>query len=360
MKKLLLFILLISSLALTSCTNSGEVQRRIVVHAIGIDKHPAGYEVSYQVFSGGSSDGAPVDADESTVITLLAQGRTLYETEESLRLQTGKEVFLGDAELIVISEDLKDENLSDFLHYFRKSDVYLGVNVVYCKGKASETVGSKLEQGSATAILLRGVVEEAIKNSRAQSSRIIELSNALERDGESVAVPILTLEKGEDKGEDTTLTDTTVGVFESQLITPYGAGGVFGENEIMGIRLLRGDAKAMSIEVEVPEGIASVDLQNIKIKRRIRIADGYPAVSVSITARYDIRSAPTASDEETVRRAAQEQIIALCRDAQKTLSEGDTMQISKLLMKYYPAYAAENPEAPSEAVFSVTVELKKY
>lgn len=360
MKKLFLCLLLASSFLLTSCKNSGEVQRRIVVHALGIDAHPAGYEVSYQVFSGGTPDGTPVDADESTVVTLLAQGRTLYETEESLRLQTGKEVFLGDAELIVISEELKDEDLAEFLQYFRKSDVYLGVNVVYCKGKASETIGSKLEQGSATAILLRSVVEEAVKNSRAQSSRIIEISNALERDNESVAMPILTLSKGEDRGEEFTLSDTTVGVFESQLITPDGAAGILDENGIMGVRLLRGDAKSMSIVVEVPEGIASVGLSDIKIKRRVAAKDGSPVVSVDISARYDIRSAPKDSNEEEVREAAQQQLIALCADAQKTLSQGDTMKIGKLLKKYCPAFSESNPNAAADTVFSVTVRLYKY
>lgn len=376
-------------LLLCGCGTTSEVQRRIVVHALGIDSHEKGCEVSYQVFSGGAPDGAPVDADESTVITLLAQGRTLFECEESLRLQTGKEVFLGDAELIVISEELKDENLMEFLQYFRKSDVYLGVNVVYCKGKAKDTIGAKLEQGSATAILLRGVVEEAIKNGRAQSARIIEISNALVHDNEAIAVPVLSLEKddgtgkgsdggeekssessggaekdGKSRDEDSTVSDTTIGVFESQLVTPDGAGDVIDENAVMGIRLLRADVKTMAIQTEVPQGIASVEISKVKIKRKISLQDGIPVLRVKIEGIYDIRSFPIGSDEEEIRRAAQRELIALCQSGAETLADGDILQIGKMLWRYETRFAenlgGDFSEVIPKTAVSVEVKLEKH
>lgn len=384
MKKLALAVIAAAMLLLSGCRTAAEVQHRIVVHALGIDSHEKGYEVSYQVFSGAAPDGAPVDADESTVVTLLAQGRTLYETEESLRLQTGREVFLGDAELIVISEELKDEDLIEFLQYFRRSDVYLGVNVVYCKGKAKDTIGAKLEQGSATAILLRGVVEEAIDNGRAQSARIIEISNALEHDNEAIAVPILSLEKSGDTGKDTseetskdpgssggkdsgdsTVSDATIGVFNSQLVTPNGAGDILDENAIMGIRLLRADAKTMSVQVEVPQGIASVEMTDIRIKRSISLRDDVPEVKVKIDGKYDVRSFPIGSDEEEIRLAAQEELVALCRNGAEVLESGaDVLQIGKMLWKYESRYAetlgGDFSEVIPKTVISVEARLKKY
>ena len=383
MKKLI-FALLAAMLLLCGCQPMGEVQRRIVVHALGIDSGERGYEISYQVFSGGASDGAPVDADESTVITLLAQGSTLFECEESLRLQTGKDVFLGDVELIVISEELKNEDLTEFLRYFRESDVYLGVNVVYCKDKAKDTIGAKLEQGSATAILLREVVEEAIRKGRAQSARIIEISNAIEYDGEAIAIPVLSLEKGEasgkkeddssnkgekssseeDKGEDSTVSDTTIGVFASQLVSPDGAGDTIDESTVMGVRLLRADAERAAIRVEVPQGTASVELTNIKIKRRLTLRGGFPELSVRINGIYEIRSLPTGADEEEIRQAAQRELTELCRKGAETLQGGDLLQIGKMLRKYEPRYAESldgdfSEVIPNTAV-SVEVVLKKY
>ncbi len=364
MKKAALIIsVIILSLLLTSCRHSTEVQRRVVVHALGIDPHEKGYEVSYQIFSGKAPDGNPVDADESTVVTLLAQGRTLYETEESLRLQTGKEVFLGDAELIVISEKLIDTDLTDFLQYFRESDIYLGVNVVYCTGSAAETIGSKLNQGSATAILLRGVVEEAIRKSRALSARIIEISNALEHDGETIAAPVLTLEKNE-LGEDLTLTDTTLGVFGSQLISPEGPKSKIDENAVMGLSILNAKAKDMSLEVKIPEGIASVEISDMKIKRKIRIRDGIPEISVSVSARYSAESSPVGANEEEIRLAAQEQTLSLCEAAYACRLDGDVFQLGKQLWKYEPDYmmsiGGDVGDVIKKTTVSAEVRFRKY
>ena len=360
----LLFVLTFAAL-LCGC-ESGEVQRRVVIHAMGIDPHEKGYEVSYQIFSGGEADSGPIDASESTVVTLLAQGRTLFEAEESLRLQTGKEVFLGDAELIVISEDLKDADLVEFLQYFRRADLYLGVNVVFCRGSAADAIGTKLEQGSATAILLRGVVEQAIKSGRAFSSRIMELSNAIEHDGEAAAIPILSLEKGEKTEDDKSISDLTIGVFGAQVVSPDGAVGELDENAAMGLRLLRADARQLSLEVAVSGGTAAVVIDNMKIKRKISVSGGVPYIRLNIRGRYDIRSSPTGVDEEEIKQAAQMQLLALCEAASKAVRDGgvDLIQLQKLLMKYETKYAeslnGDYSEAVKQTVYSVSTSLSKY
>lgn len=364
MRKLCCIAVMACTLLLCSCQSNSEVQRRIVVHALGIDAGEKGFDVSYQVFSGKAPDGAPVDADESTVVTLTAQGRTLYGTEESLRLQTGKEVFLGDVELIVISDELKDEPLTEFLQYFRSSDIYLGVNVVYCKGKASDTIGVKLKQGSATAILLRGVVDEARKNGRALSPLIIGISNALELDDEMIAVPVLTLEKGEDKGEEYILTDTTLGVFDSQLVTKDGPKAVIDETAVMGITLLRAEAHELSIQAPTEQGIASVDIKNIRTERSVEISDGVPLVRLNISAQYEIRSFPIGSSEEDIRLSAQKELLNICVAGYGAIKYGDIFEIGKLLKKYKPEYVRSLgsglEEVIPKTVFDVNVRLKKY
>lgn len=368
MKKLALIIAAaLIALLLCSCEPLDEVQRRIVVHAIGIDPHEKGYEVSYQVFSGSeSSNSGPVDASESTVITLLTQGRTLYETEESLRLQTGKYVFLGDTELIVISEDLKSEDILGFLQYFQKSDVYLGVNVVYCRGSAKDTIGMKLEQGSATAILLRGVVERAIEGSRACSARIIEISNALTEDNEAIAVPILSIQKDGEAAEDSSISDLTIGVFDSMLISDGSETMELDENEVMGVRLLRGDATEISLEVETDGGVASVDIDGMKIKRKVSIKNGAPLVKVKISGRYEVKYLPSDSSDAEVKQAAERQLLWLCEkgyDASVRSGE-DLFKLEKLLTKYEADYAAKQngdfSEAVKSTVYDVFAGLSKY
>ena len=364
MKKFLIILILpIICIFLGGC-EPGEVQKRLVVHALGIDPCAKGYEVSYQVFTGKAPDGAPVDADESTVATLLAQGRTLFETEESLRLQTGKEIFLGDAELIVINRDLKSDGLSEFLEYFKKSDIYLGVNVIFCNGRAAEVIGSKLKQGSATAILLRGAISEAVGKGRALSSRIIELSNALKSDGEAMAIPVLTLKADKDEGDGMTLADTELGTFSSLIITPSGAGSEIDENAVMGISLLKGKMKKTAVTVKLPSGAASVSINNMKIKRNIKIENGLPTVTVKIGGIYDIEYSPDGASEEEAVKAAEQELIYLCSAGYRYIGEGDLFGIKKLLYRYESDYAERLGEEISEIIpktsFSVEARLQKY
>lgn len=379
-----LFFVMIFTLLLTGCS-TGEVQQRVVVHAIGIDKHDKGYEVSYQVFSGGEgSDSGPVDANEDTVKTLLSQGQTLTACEESLELQTGKDVFFGDTELILVSEELKDSDITEFLQYFRNADVYLGVNVCYCRGKAKDTVGARLGQGAATAILLRGVVERAILEGRACSSRIIEISNAL-ADGEAIAIPILSLEQSddtsgasdssgeesagntggsEDKGKETTISDTTIGVFDSILISREGNLGEADEVAAQGVRILKGNVKNMELETEGGGGKISMNVDNVKIKRKLEIIDSRPHLKIAIAGEYDIRFAPPEMPEKEVIAAAERKILELCAGAAEKMRQtgADLVNLKKMLEKYYPEYAEKvtSGQGIELCVYEITAQLKKY
>lgn len=385
-----LLFAIVFAIFLSGCA-TGEVQQRVVIHAIGIDKHDKGFEVSYQVFSGGEgSDSGPVDANEDTVKTLLSQGKTLTACEESLELQTGKDVFFGDTELILVSEELKDRDITEFLQYFRNADVYLGVNVCYCRGKAKDTVGAKLDQGAATAILLRGVVERALSEGRACSSRIIEISNAL-ADGESIAIPILSLEQGgntsgtsgtsgesdksgagdagdtggaEDSGKDSTISDTTIGVFDSILISREGTLGEADETTAQGVRILKGNVKNMELETEAGGRSISVEVDNVKIKRRLEITDNRPLLKIEIAGEYDIRFAPPGLPEEEVIAAAETKILELCKVAAEKMSEtgADLVNLQKMLEKYYPEYAEKvtSGQAIRLCVYDIGAKLKKY
>lgn len=353
---------------LTGC-EAGMVQRRIVVHALGIDpaEEGSGYSVSYQVFTGGSdSDNGPVDANEQTVITLPSEGETLYDAEKNLALKTGREVFLGDVELIVISEELANRGMADFLQYFGRSDIYPGVNVVYCRGKAEDIIGEKLEQGAATAILLKGVVEKAISGSTACSSRIIELSNSLISDGESRAVPVLWLEKGEKPEEDSSVSAVDIGISESLLISDGQVYGHIPGSAVMGTRLLKCDAEKLSAELETQAGPASVEIDRISAERKIRTENGHPAVSIYITGRYDIKSAPQETSEEELRKLAEKKLLDFCSEACQEMHESgaDFLNIGKLLQKYEPKFAAaQNGDftgAARDTVFYVKVCLRKY
>lgn len=367
MKRVLAAIVLSAAL-LSGCGKISDVRRRLVVHSIGIDpSDDGGYTVSYQVFSGGgNSDSGPVDASESTVKTLVSGGKTLAEAEEGLRLKTGKEVFLGDVELIVISDSLKDEGLGEFLQYFRKSDVYLGVNAVYCRGSASKVIGTKLEQGEAASILLREVVERAVEESRASSSRIIEISNAVSAPSEAIAIPLLEVKRGEDSGEDSTVSNLSVGITGGIVVSGVRPVKSADADACAGIRLLRGNAKRLSLSVNTSSGAASLCIDNIKIKRKLGFSDGSPLITVKISGRYKIMSAPENARESEIVSEAEKALLSLCEKARRLSAESgdDLFGIGRMIEKYAPSasklYGGDFSEAVKSSVYDVFARLSEY
>lgn len=361
------FAALFAALILLTGCEAGEVQRRIVVHALGIDPAGEGYTVSYQIFTGGGgADSGPVDANEQTVITLEADGATLYDAEKNLGLETGREVFLGDVELIVVSRELAGTKLFDLLQYVGRTDIYPGVNVIYCNGRAKDVIGEKLERGAATALLLRGIVQSAVSSCTACSSRIIELSNTVLSDGGARAVPVLTLEKEGDPGEDSSVSPVKIGVYESLVISREGVAGSLSDGGVTGLRLLSCDASDIDAELDTPFGPASVNITGIRAKRRISIEDGRPALRVYIAGKYKVKSAPAKISEEELKILCEKELLRLCGAACRESAESgaDFIGLGKLLRKYEPGYYSLNSGdlggAVKTAVFYVRACLRKY
>ncbi|MCD7732811.1 MAG: hypothetical protein LUH56_05160 [Oscillospiraceae bacterium] len=168
MRKLVAMI--VAVLLLTGCESS-DVRKRLVVTAIGIGENT----VTYQAFS---------PENEIEVYTYVCDN--LPEAEEKLALETGKEVFLGDVELIAFSGS---EDIEPYLDYLWHSpDIYMGTAVVFCEGspgKLFETPSDEI-----TGILAVADVKVGL----------IDLYNGIYSDGGIAKVPLFS-SAGEISGE---------------------------------------------------------------------------------------------------------------------------------------------------------------
>ena len=185
---------------LCGCTRLADVNLRLVVHAVGVDIIDDGiWRASYQVFNAQpAQEGGPVDATDQNVVTIVTYGRSLYETQKSLELQTGKEVLTGDVELIVLgrgftpTQECIGEDISGVLSYFWNNyDIYMGVNVVFSEGDAADIVSAELEHGTAAAELLNRMILSAQEYTRTVPTRLIEASNHLSDECSGFIVPMM-------------------------------------------------------------------------------------------------------------------------------------------------------------------------
>ncbi len=363
-------VILSAMIFLSGCSDLAYVQYRLVVHGIGIDLGDGDQlKVAYQVFAPDKSQGSqgPTDASGSNVTTVVTAGKTLFEAEENLELQMGRKAFFGNIELIVIGNGLTGRRLSELISYFRDSaDIYLGVDVVFSTSPAVETLSAKLSQGNATSQVLRETVNAAVEDSATVSARIIEINNALSERGGSLVMPVVTVAAGKSDQQSSTLSNKIIGVFSSMLIRDDYPIAVFDRDCAKGVRLLNGSAKAMSFNIELEGRLAAVDVENIKIKRDIKIAQsGYPVVSVKISGEITVEENPTQMLSEVARRAAQEEMLSLCETAyEKVILENsaDVFDIGRMLRKYEPDYydytAGIFDEVVKNTLFEVEIELE--
>lgn len=158
-------------LLLTGCSGNNsrsDVRKRVVVTAIGISEN----SISYQTF-------APDDDSEIRVYTYDCD--SLPEAEQNLALETGKEVFTGDVEIIVFSGNGNIGPMLDSL--WHSPDIYMGTKVVF-----SETTAEKLLEMPSDE--LTGILAVALEQGVCQKMGLIDLYNAIYSAEESAAVPL--------------------------------------------------------------------------------------------------------------------------------------------------------------------------
>lgn len=375
MPRKLILILLTAAVMITACGCSSfiDVRLRLVVHAVGIDPGEDGtYEVSWQVFKAQPPEGGgPVDATGQNVITIVTYGRSIYEAQKSLERQTGKEVFTGDMELIVLGSDFAGRDISRLMSYFwDDSDIYMGINVALADGKASDIVGVTLEHGTAVTELLNEMIKAAGDESRTVPARLIDISNRLVDDKESFVMPVLTAKKADySKGEkDTTIYDKAVGVFKTALISDGRPSGYLTPEESMGVCLLTDNADIVTLIVPEDDGLVITEAKITKVKRRASIgSNGFPLIKIAISGELTIKDDPEKQGHSNIMERSQNELFRLCELAyQKTAAADgtDVLDVARLLQKYENKYYTDNKSNLKAIVqntaFEVTINLKKY
>ena len=116
MKKII--ILILSIFLLTGCYNYKELNDAAIVSAIAIDKCDDNINhlsVSVQIMNAKKDE----ESSQSEITFYKACGETIYESLQSITLDSPKELYLGDNEVIIISEELlKDKDPLSYLDYF--------------------------------------------------------------------------------------------------------------------------------------------------------------------------------------------------------------------------------------------------
>lgn len=142
MNKIKLLIVIGLIFALTGCYNYRELNQLAITSAIGIDKKGDEYQVSIQVMNTQKqgSDGTST-GDQPKFVTYKETGETLQSAFRNIVLESSRRLYANHISLLVISEDVAKEGLSDVLDLlFRDTESRKQFLVLISKNSSSSDV----------------------------------------------------------------------------------------------------------------------------------------------------------------------------------------------------------------------------
>lgn len=366
MRRGIIALITATAVLLSGCSEASDLRRRLVVHAIGIDYSEDGlYTVSWQVFNPQSvEDTAPIDASSGNVSTIVTKGETISEARTRLSLHTGKRVFTGNAELILLGGGIERLELSRVLNYFwDNNDIYMGVNLAWTRGEAKSIVSASLEHGTAMAELLCEAIGSSYEAGSLTPLRLIEAYNRLEM-GEGFLIPCLSLKTGDEEDSEP-VSPETVTASECVLISEGRASGYVTAEEASGIALLKGGLSSKSMTIDLGGDRVSVIINFYGVKRSAVIEEsGWPVVRLALNGRLSVTDNPGGRDSGEITEGVREELFrlaALGYDRTAGLDGCDALDIARLLRSCESGYYYENrdvlPAVAMNTAFEMTISL---
>ncbi|MGI6575643.1 MAG: Ger(x)C family spore germination protein [bacterium] len=296
LKRLLFILIILSTIFLTGCWSSHEVNTLAIAVCIGIDKTENGYLVTEQVLNPRAIASKKATA-ESPVVIYTAEGDDLAEIVRRFTTQSSRILYKADLRMVVFGEDVAKDGIQNILDYFLRNyeyrtDFYF---VIAKNSTANEVLGilTPIESvpGSSMYISLK-MSEE--KWAAMKSIRIIELVNSIIADGDN---PVLTgIEISQDEispkstdilkqsGEYKKLKYTGLGAFHKDKLV-----GWLDEDESKGYNYITDNVKNTIEHADYDSKVKiTYEIINAKSRTKVYFLENKPAIEVKIKTKCNI------------------------------------------------------------------------
>ena len=316
------------------------IDRRGIVHAMGIDTCEKGYRVSIQIFQpAGSGSDTAVDVTGANVAVAVSEGKTVSEALSAAGSSTGKELFFGHLQLICLGSD----NISP------------SADICMAQGKAEELMQLKLTEDETSAEALSSLIKTSAEYSRTIGCDLRSLFS----DEGSIAMPVLEVISESDtdsSSADSQTISQSVKVAGTAVITHEGK-SILPEDATLFAALLSGKAEKGSI-VTILDGISiTSELDNCRRKRTITAENGRLMLTTNIivSARPDNELDPDQSNKLST--AVSNALIYDCTYLQtEMLRNGtDIFDTSLLIKQRFPKLWLKYQNTPEILLSAVDV-----
>lgn len=296
LKRLLFILIILSTIFLTGCWSSHEVNTLAITVCIGIDKTENGYLVTEQVLNPRAIASKKATA-ESPVVIYTAEGNDLAEIVRRFTTQSSRILYNADLRMVVIGEDVAKDGIQNILDYFLRNYEYRTefYFVIAKNSTANEVLGilTPIESVPGFSMYISLKMSEE-KWAAMKSIRIIELVNSIIADGDN---PVLTgIEISQDEispkstdilkqsGEYKKLKYTEIGAFNKDKLA-----GWLDEDESKGYNYITDNVKNTIEYADYDSKVKiTYEIINAKSKTKVYFLENKPAIEVKIKTKCNI------------------------------------------------------------------------
>lgn len=373
MKKIkVLIILILLAFGVVGCGKQ-DINKLVLVSAMGFDKDDDGFKLVAQVVNRNIL--IPDPPQVSPVFVVTSKGQTVFECVRNLNDLLPNRVYLINLQLVIFSEEIAKEGIKDYVHFFMSfpeaQHVY---NVLITKGITAEeflrqmsvfslfptrTLIDKLETsvdyyGFGKKTFVEMLYTSVMSETDTLVLSSVEVTGNLE-EGESVDQNKKTKIATEIKISD-------LAVFEGDKLK-----GWLNKEESVSYNFVRGEIKRTIITVDGEEDnkISSV-VNNASSKVKVELVNNNPKARIDLKlSAYIIEDSKGKLEIDTdycqgVRVGIERKIkenINKCIEKAKNELEIDIFNIADLLYKKYPKWWNENKENYKEIFKNMEIEV---
>ena len=268
---IILLFLIFNMFFIAGCFNIEQLDDKMIIHGVGIDRVENTFELTIQQFSVTGSN----EKEEGAQV-VKTKGNSLMDAFSDLSLQTGKTPMFSQNLVLAIGEETAYNGINDILDFFvRYYESRPTVKIIIVKGKAESVLSFKKDDKLIMAKDIMAITESERINSKVMSSNIFQFVGALKN---STLDPIASVVSVERQNDEEILAANGTAVFKNDKLA-----GFIDTNSTRGALIINNRLNGGTEVIDVESvGKVSYSLEKSKSKVKFKLENGKPVYNIII------------------------------------------------------------------------------
>ncbi len=268
---IILLFLIFNIFFIAGCSNIEQLDDKMIIHGVGIDRVENTFELTIQQFSVTGSN----EKEEGAQV-VKTKGNSLMDAFSDLSLQTGKTPMFSQNLVLAIGEETAYNGINDILDFFvRYYESRPTVKIIIVKGKAESVLSFKKDDKLIMAKDIMAITESERINSKVMSSNIFQFVGALKN---STLDPIASIVSVERQNDEEILAANGTAVFKNDKLA-----GFIDTNSTRGALIINNRLNGGTEVIDVESvGKVSYSLEKSKSKVKFKLENGKPIYNIII------------------------------------------------------------------------------